>query len=160
MNTEKEMPAKLVEGSDWTVAPWGKPGHFVVGYVDEVNGQGAVAVPEFTASRYELLVLLKYWAEIGIHMRFRWFLIEQVGSTEMRWEAFSARRVDRIASALADEAAVHAALDEVYDAYGKKHHGLGWKVFMGEASPDEERQFRQEQDQFLRGDPGAMEGKV
>ncbi len=62
MSTEKDKASQLVEDSDWTVAPWGKPGAFVVGFVDEVNGRGAVAVPEFTATRYELFVLLKHWA--------------------------------------------------------------------------------------------------
>ena len=94
MSTEKEMPAKLVEDSDWTVAPWGKPGDFVMGYVDEVNGRGAVAVPEFTATRYELLVLLKHWAEVGIDIPFRWFLYEQVGSSETRQDVFAASRVN------------------------------------------------------------------
>ncbi len=160
MSTEKERTAELVEDSDWTVAPWGKPGHFVVGYVDEVNGRGAVAVPEFTATRYELLVLLKHWAEVGIHIRLWWFLYEQVGSSDMRQQAFAAKRVNRIADALADEESVRAAIDEVYEPYRKLFDGLGWKIFTGKASPEEERQFRQKQDQGLGGDPGAMEGKV
>ncbi len=160
MSTEKEIPPKLVEDSDWSVAAWGDPGRFVVGYVDEVNGRGAVAVPEFTASRYELLVLLKHWAEVGIDIRFGWFLYEQVGSNEMRQKPFAARRVNRIGDALADEESVRAAIDEVYEAYGKRVDGLGWKVFTGKASPEEERQFRQKQDQLLTGDPGTGEGKV
>lgn len=160
MSEEKERTAELVEDSDWLVAPRGKPGHFVVGYVDEVNGRGALAVPDFTATRYELLVLLKHWAEVGIHIPFRWFLYGQVDSSETRQDVFAASRVNRIADALADEESVGAAIDEVYEAYGKRTGGLGWKVFMGKASPEEERRFRQEQDQFLRGDPGAMEGKV
>ena len=158
MNTGKKMPAKLVDSSDWTIAPWGKPGYFVVGYVDEVNGRGAVAVPEFTASRYELLVLLKHWAEVGIDIRFWGFLYEQACSSDVQ-QTFAARVVNRIADALADPESVRAAIEEVYEAYGKRVDGLGWKVFTGKASPEEERQFRQEQDQFL-SDPGAMEGKV
>ncbi len=160
MSTEKDKASQLVEDSDWTVAPWGKPGAFVVGFVDEVNGRGAVAVPEFTASRYELLVLLKHWAEIQIDIEFWWFLYEQVGSDETRQDVFAARRVNRIADALADEESVRAAIDEVYEPYRKLFDGLGWKIFTGKASPEEERQFRQKQDQGLGGDPGAMEGKV
>ncbi len=64
MRKEDAKPQELVEDSDSSLAAWGDPGRFVVGYVDEVNGPGAIAVPEFTASRHELLVLLKYWAEI------------------------------------------------------------------------------------------------
>ncbi len=146
MSTEKEIPPKLVEDSDWIIAPWGKPGYFVVGYVDEVNGQGAVAVPKFTASRYELLALLKHWAEIKIDIEFWWFSSGWVGSSETRQQVFAASVVNRIADALADEESVRAAIDEVYEGYGKRHDGLAWKVFMRKASPEEERQFRQKQD--------------
>ncbi len=153
MSQDKEMPPKLVEDSDWSVAPRGEPGVCVIGRVDEVNGRGAIAVPDFTATRYELLVILKHWAEIGIHMGFRQFLFQYGGSSDSRLVAFSWRRVDRIAEALADEEAVCAALDEVHDAYGKKQDGLAWKVFTKKASADEERQFRHEQDKLLSDGP-------
>ncbi len=153
MRTEDAQPQELVEDSDGSVAPRGEPGVCVIGRVDEVNGRGAIAVPEFTASRHELLVLLKYWAEIDLGIEFDWFFNEQVGSSESRRRAFAARRVDRIAEALADEEAVCAALDEVHDAYGKKQDGLAWKVFTKKASADEERQFRHEQDKLLSDGP-------
>ncbi len=160
MSEEKERTAELVEDSDWIIAPWGKPGYFVVGYVDEVNGQGAVAVPKLTASRYELLALLKHWAEVDIDIRFWGFLYKAADSSDMRQQVYAARVVNRIADALADEESVRAAIDEVYEPYRKLFDGLGWKIFTGKASPEEERQFRQKQDQGLGGDPGAMEGKV
>ena len=153
MRKEDAQPQELVEDSDESVAPMGRPGGWVVGRVDEVNGRGAVAVPEFTATRYELFVLLKHWAETGIHMGYRQFLFEYSGSSDSRLAAFSWRRVDRIAEALADEEAVCAALDEVHDAYGKKQDGLAWKVFTKKASADEERQFRHEQDKLLSDGP-------
>ncbi len=158
MGKEDAQPQELVEDSDWSLAARGDPGRFVVGYVDEVNGRGAIAVPEFTATRYELLVLLKYWAEIGLDIRYFWFWSESVGSHETRREAFAARRVDRIAEALADEEAVCSALDEVHDAYGKKQDGLAWKVFTKKATADEEHQFRQEQEQMCGGDPDLSQG--
>ncbi len=148
MSQDKEMPPKLVEDSDWLVAPWGQPGVCVIGRVDEVNGRGAEAVPEFTATRYELLVLLKHWAETGIHMGYRQFLFEYSGSSDSRLAAFSWRRVDRIAAALADDEAVRAALDEVHDAYGKKSDVLAWKVYTGKATEQEKRQLCQEHEQF------------
>ncbi len=160
MSTEENSSSNLVEDSDWTVAPGGEPGVCVVGQVDEVNGRGAVAVPEFVATRYELLVLLKHWAEIALDIEFWWFLSESVSSSEMRRRPFAVRRMNRIADALADEKSVREALDEVYETFGKEHDGPAWKVFMGKASPQEELQFRQEQDQWLRGNPEPMEGKV
>ncbi len=153
MGKEDVKPQELVEDSDSSVAPRGQPGVCIIGRVDEVNGRGAVAVPEFTASRYELLVLLKHWAEIRLDIEFYWFLYEQPGSSDSRKAAFAGSRITRIAEALADEEAVCAALDEVHDAYGKKQDGLAWKVFTKKASADEERQFRHEQDKLLSDGP-------
>ena len=159
MSTEKEMPAKLVEDSDWTVAPSGGSGGFCIGYVAEVNGPGAIAVPEFIVSRHELLVLLKYWAEIDVDISFFCFSYETYGSDWSRRKAFAVKRVNRIADALADEESVTKAWHEVYETYGKQYEGLPWKVFSGKATPEEERQFREEQARFLGGDPGARAGE-
>ena len=156
---EKEMPPKLVEDSDWLVAPWGQPGVCVFGKVDEVNGPGAMAVPDFTASRYELIVLLKHWAQIKLDIEFFCFCCECTGSSETRMRCFAGRRVNRIAEALADEESVEKAWDEAYETYGKQYEGLAWKVFAGKATPEEERQFREERTQFLGGDPGARAGE-
>ena len=140
MRQKDAQPQEPCADSDWLVA-------------GQVDGWGALEVPDFTATRYELLVILKHWAEIGIHMGFRQFLFQYGGSSDSRLVAFSWRRVDRIAEALADEEAVRAALDEVHDAYGKKQDGLAWKVFTKKASADEERQFRHEQDKLLSDGP-------
>ena len=37
---------------------------FIVGYVDQVNGSGAVEMPGFVATRHELIQLVMYWASI------------------------------------------------------------------------------------------------
>ncbi len=153
MRKEDAQPQELVEDSDWSVAPRGEPGVCVIGRVDEVNGRGAIAVPEFTASRHELLVLLKYWAEIGLDIRYFWFWSQSVSSSESRREAFAARRVDRIAEALANEESVEKALDEVFETYAKQIDGLAWKVFTNQATEHEERQFRREQERWLGGRP-------
>ena len=151
MKKEDATPQELVEDSDSSVAARGG-GPFLVGYVDEVNGPGALAVPGFTASRHELLVLLKHWFEIEVDIEFWWFCVEQVGSSETRRRAFAARRVGRIAEALADEACVNKAIEEVYEALGEQNGGLAWKVFRREATPQEEREFQEEQRELLGGD--------
>ncbi len=157
---------QLVDDSDASLAPWGQPGRFVVGYVDEVNGPGALAVPEFVASRHELHILLRYWLEVDLKIRFWWFCTEQVGSDETRRQSFAVRRINRIAAAVNDDAVVQAAIREVEEAFGKKEHpagnALAWKVFMGRATPAEQAEFRVEQNLFLHGgnaagdEPGAV----
>ena len=143
MSTEKEMPAKLVEDSTWLCEP--RP--------------DAIAVPEFIVSRHELLVLLKYWAEIKVDVSFFCFWAEVSGGNLTSERAFAAKRINRIADALADEESVKKAFHEVYETYAKQHEGLPWKVFSGKATPEEERQFREEQARFLGGDPGARAGE-
>ncbi len=158
MSTEKEMPAKLVEDSDWTVAPWGRPGRFCIGYVDEVNGPGAIAVPEFTVSRHELLVLLKYWAEIEVDNSFFPFCCQQSGSDWSRKRAFAGKRVYRIAEALGDDKLVKEALDQVHEAYAKEQDGLAWKVFTGKATEQEEQELRLCQEKMHGCDPELPQG--
>ena len=43
------------------------------------------------------------------------------------------------------------AIEEVYGALGDQHGGLAGKVFRQEATPQEEREFREEQRELLGG---------
>jgi hypothetical protein len=147
-----EASRNLVIDSDSLVAPWGPLGH-----VDEVNGRGALAVPEFIASRYELLVLLKHWTEIELDIRFWWFCFQMGDNSKGRLNTLAARRVNRIADALNDEKAVQTAIKEAQEAFGNKQDGLAWREFTGGATLEEES----ENDNFLsRGDASAMEDEV
>ena len=139
MSTEKEMPAKLVEDSTWLCEP--RP--------------DAIAVPDFIVSRHELLVLLKYWAEIKVDVSFFCFSAQVSGGDLTSERTFAAKRINRIADALADEESVKKALHEVYETYAKQCDGLVWKVFSGKATPEEEGQFNEEQARILGGDPEA-----
>ncbi len=157
MGKEEAQPHERGAGSDDSVAPRGGP-PFLVDSVDQVDGRGGIAVPGYTASRYELLVLLKHWATFRLDIRFDGFLDEVWGRYEQYWYVFADSRITRIAEALADEESVRAALDEVYDAYSKKY-GLAWKVFTGKATEQERQEFRQEQEQVLGGDPAPPQGE-
>src|SRR5580704_3162189 len=77
--------------------------NFTLGYVDEVNGPGAVEMPGVVVTKHELVQLLKYWASIRIDIRFDWFTSQCVGSSETRLESFSGRRITRIAEVLGDD---------------------------------------------------------
>ncbi len=158
MREGESQPQELVEDSDWSVAPREVPGVCVIGSVDEVNGRGAIAVPEFTVSRHELLVLLKYWAEIEVDNSFFPFCCQQSGSDWSRKRAFAGKRVSRIAEALGDDKLVKEALDQVHEAYAKEQDGLAWKVFTGKATEQEGEEFRLWQEKMYGGDPELSRG--
>ena len=146
MREEAAQPQALVRDSDWLVA-------------GQVDGWGAVEVPAFTATRYELLVIFKHWVETQIDIVFSsWVISDALDSRERRMHAFAGDRGRRIEEALADKEAVRAAVKEAYDAYGEKQilgYNLAWKVYREEATEQEERQFRQEQEQWLGGGGSA-----
>src|SRR5947207_9175119 len=65
---------------------------------DEVNGPDAKEVPEFNATRHELLELVRYWAFISLDMA-DFFL---TGSPETTLRSFANRRISRIANLLGE----------------------------------------------------------
>ena len=79
-------------------------GRFVVGHVENVNGDGAREVPEYIPTRSELLELLKYWESEYLRTRYWLYATAQTGSTEIRLIPYARRRVDRIVELLGDDA--------------------------------------------------------
>jgi hypothetical protein len=102
---------------------------FTVGYVDEVNGPGALEMPGFVATKHELIHLVKYWASIRIDIRFVWFVDQCVGSSETRLESFSGRRITRIAEVLGNDE-TSAAVQQAYAEYAKGIDPHVWDVFL------------------------------
>ena len=87
-----------------------------IGYVDEVNGEGAEEIAGFTPTRRELIQLVKYWYGRYLDKDWFWFVSGQTGSTEIRLQPFAMRRIDR-AEAVIGEKAVHKAIKEVRDEF-------------------------------------------
>ena len=108
--------------------PWGNE-KIVIGYVEEVNGAGAMEVPEFDPTRHELIQLVKYWAEVAFRIEYEWFLTGCTGSTEMRLKPFAWNRIGRIAEHLGDEE-VKKVLHEVYDEFEKKQDKRLWDIWL------------------------------
>jgi hypothetical protein len=127
---------------------WGNE-HFVVGYIDEVNGPGAVEVPGFVATRHELTQLAKYWAAVKIDHEFSWFANQQTGSSEIRLQPFASRRIGRIASALGEEE-VAKAVNEAYEEFGKGIDPRTWKIFR-EGTAEERQALQAEIEREMRG---------
>jgi hypothetical protein len=110
-------------------------GRFVIGYVEEVNGPGAVEIPGFVATRHELIQLVKYWATVEIERDFDWFVYQGTGSSELRRRAFARRRIARIAEALGEEE-VAKAVREAHSEFAKGIDPRTWNIFLN-GTPEE-----------------------
>jgi hypothetical protein len=118
----------------------GHNGRVAIGYVDEVNGEGAEELP-LMPTRHELLVLVRYWAEVEIAYDFEYlFLMESACSSGSRRAGFASRRIARIVELLGWEV-VGKAMTEAEDAYGKRQDPKAWAVFC-HGTPDEQEAFR------------------
>jgi len=108
--------------------PWGNE-KIVIGYVEEVNGAGAMEVPEFDPTRYELIQLVKFWGEVALAIDYEVCLTRSSSSTDTRREAYAWRRINRIEAILGvDE--VKKAVDEMVSEFGKKQVKRCWDVFL------------------------------
>jgi hypothetical protein len=122
-------------------------GRMIVGYVEEVNGAGAVEMPGFVATKHELIQLAKYWASIRIDIQFDWFAHQCVGSSETRLESFSGRRISRIAECLGKDE-TNAAVENAHAEYAKNIDPRIWNVFLN-GTPEEQSALQSEIEQEL-----------
>ena len=147
-NEMNEMP-KLVIDSDEMVAPlvvttWAGV-RVSIGFVDEIHGRGALEVPGFTASRHELLILLKHWLKVHLDIGYWWFCFDQVGSSDMRQRLFAAKRAKRIVAALQLDDDEFKQIDtEVVAEFAKTYDSTWWRVFIGTATDEDRRQYEAE----------------
>jgi len=120
---------------------WGNQ-RFVVGYVEEVNGPGAVEIPGFVPTRHELIRLVKYWATVEIELDFDCFVYQCTGSSEIRRGPFASRRIARIAEALGEEE-VAKAVREAHSEFAKGIDPRTWNIFLN-GTPEEQQKFQDE----------------
>jgi hypothetical protein len=116
--------------------------NFTLGYIDEVNGPGAVEMPGVVATKHELIQLVKYWASIRIDIRFDWFVDQCVGSSDIRLESFSGRRIATIAKVLGDDA-TSDAVQQAYAEFAKNIDTSIWNVFLN-GTPEERSALQEE----------------
>ncbi len=117
-------------------------GGYRIGYVDEVNGPGAVEVEGFIATEYELLQLVKHWASVTIEIHYDWFIFQSPGSSDIRREPFARRRIARIAAALGDDK-VDRAIREARDEFGKGCDQRIWNIYLN-GTPEEREALQKE----------------
>jgi hypothetical protein len=116
-------------------------GPFTIGCVDEVNGSGAAEIPEFNATRHELLQLVKYWAQAALDSEYWVFVTSQIGSTDLRVQPFAYNRISRIASLLG-EAEVQKVVAQVEKEFGEAQDPKVWEIFL-HGTADERRQLQE-----------------
>jgi hypothetical protein len=111
----------------------------------DIDDEGIREFRGFAPCRHELLILLKHWIEVSIDITFFWFCGGLVNSSNHRNLQFATKRISKITYALNDVEANTKTLKNVEEAYGKGVDPLAWKVFTGNASPEEKAAFEEEQ---------------
>jgi hypothetical protein len=115
-------------------------GAFTVGYVPEVNGAEAAEVPEFVATKHELIQLVKYWYGRKFHNTLYYFFLGQSGSSEWRTNKYAERRLDRIGEYV-PEKEFSEAIEETEREFKKnwKISDEDWDTFKNGSEEDWQR---------------------
>jgi hypothetical protein len=121
--------------------PWAA-GPLTIGSVDGVNGPGAQEIPEFNATRHELLVLVKHYEEKALDHEYFCFLYATYGSDWEREIYFARRRIARIVDLLGEDT-VRSVVSEVATEFAKKENPRAWQIFC-HGTAEERRSFQDE----------------
>jgi hypothetical protein len=103
-------------------------GPFTVGFVDMIVGKGGLEVPEFVATKHEIIQLVRYWATEIIDLDFEFFLYGCTGSSEWRTHVFANRRLTTISKVLGEEEVTKAVMQAKED-FAKTVDQRAWKIF-------------------------------
>lgn len=127
-SSKQRTRKKIVNADNKHLHAWGGQG-IVIGYVDEVNGEGAAELSAFNPTRHELLRLADYWERVALDLEYFWFETGQVGSDDARRRSFARRRVARIATVIGAEP-VDSVIEAVWDEFGKSCDPEHWNLFL------------------------------
>ena len=111
-------------------------GPFVLGVVDEVNGEGASPCPGFVPLRHELLALASYWANTLLFIETTFFYEQQIGSNDTQIIRWAHCRLDEIADVLGPQA-VDEAISVVAKQYREQMGEKDWAIFAGLRDDDD-----------------------
>jgi hypothetical protein len=118
-------------------------GFFFVGRVDANKGKTGEEVPEFVATRHELIQLARYWTLEGIEHDFDWFMYQSTGSSEWRWSVYIDRRLSRLSEILGPDA-MRQAHEDAIASFRKRYPKItdeDWRVFT-QGTPEEQEAWR------------------
>jgi hypothetical protein len=131
-------------------------GPFLVGGVDAINGEGGKEVPDFVATKHELMKLAEDWLLERIEHDFEWFVGQTSGSSEWRWSQYISRRLDRLHLVLGSESMIRARENAVR-SFRKQYPKVtdsDWRVFT-EGTDEEQEAWRER----LWGEHNGVEGE-
>jgi hypothetical protein len=131
-----------VRGNDGELLGPMKAGPFLIGCVDEVNGQGAQEVSGYPLTRHELLILVRHWYEADLDNDIFCFLHQCSGSREIRIGPYASRRLARIKAILGEDA-VQKVVDQVLAEMRKDLGAETWQIIT--EGTEEERDRLQEE---------------
>jgi hypothetical protein len=144
-DVETERPRVVTNADNEGISPWGNE-RSAVGYVDEVNGEGAEEVAGHVPTRHELIQMAKYWYGTVLENSFLEFAWAQGDCSNNRLFPYAQRRINRVA-ALVGEETVKKATKQVRDEFeAKVDNPWLWDVFVNE----NEQQRRAAQDELHR----------
>lgn len=109
------------------IAPM-KVGGMIIGYVDEIHGQGGMEIVGFAPIRHELLQLVKFWAKTVVNCRWRWFVTGGQGSDDIRVHRYGMQRIEEIEQHIG-QATVDRAVAEEWDEYSNGINAEHWDAF-------------------------------
>lgn len=87
-------------------------GFVTVGHVERIHGEGGRPCPEYIPTRHELSLLARHWLREWIGFQIDWALAGQVGSAEVRIEAYAYDRLTAIANLIGHDV-VRSIRDDV-----------------------------------------------
>lgn len=123
---------KLSEDAEGDVMPR-QAGPFVIGFVDEIAGQGGEVVAAELIHE-ELLELVRHWEMRILDIDYSYFLCDDTGSTEIRLQPYASRRIDRIANCIGTEA-VQSAVKEAVAQFSADIPPKLWQMFLKDEKP-------------------------
>lgn len=97
---------------------------FPFGRSDEIHGEQGAPCPDYVPTKHELDLLARHWAGVKVESEDFWQIHEQVGSSDMRQNAYANLRLRRIAKHLGD-----ARIDDLIEE--------AWKKFPSVAKADD-----------------------
>src|SRR5690242_15720874 len=105
-----------------------RPTVYVVGYVDEIHGEGGKECPGFVATHHELRQLARIWASTDLDFYLEHFLFASTSGSSSRLAAYSGLRLKRLKEVLGEDVVdreVSAVWAEARDQMGDAR----WKLF-------------------------------
>jgi hypothetical protein len=117
--------------------------------VDEIVGVGGVEVPNFVATKNEILQLVRCWAMEIIDLDFTYFLYGCTGSSEWRTREYANRRLNTIAKVIGEQEV--KAVRQAEQSFGQRVDQRAWKIFT-EGTQEEQEHFQQEVQEKLARD--------